>query len=58
MYTSGGIDSNKLYDFLEENITSKYDDKLIILDNASSHRNEKIKKLINEDNNILYSIPY
>lgn len=31
---------------------------MIILDNASSHRNEKIKNLINEDNNLLYSIPY
>ena len=32
--------------------------KLIILDNASSHRNEKIKKLVNKYNNILYAVPY
>jgi len=39
-------------------ITRKYKNKLIILDNASSHRNEKIKKLINKKNVLLYSIPY
>ena len=58
LYNKGGIDSERLHDFLEENITSKYDDKLIILDNASSHRNEKIKELVNEDNTLLYSVPY
>ena len=38
--------------------TKKYKNKLIILDNASSHRNEKIKELINKNNKLLYSIPY
>ncbi len=28
------------------------------MDNASSHRNEKIKRLVNENNHLLYSIPY
>lgn len=32
--------------------------KLIILDNACSHRNETIKELINKDNTLLYSVPY
>ena len=32
--------------------------KLIILDNASSHRNQQIKDLINKHNNILYAVPY
>ena len=39
-----------LYEFLETHITSKYKDKLIILDNASSHRNDKIKELVNKNN--------
>ena len=30
-----------------KNITSNYKNKLIILDNASSHRNAQIKELIN-----------
>jgi hypothetical protein len=44
--------------FLEDNITSIYKNKLIILDNASSHRNDKIKNKINKNNKVLYSCPY
>ena len=39
-------------------ITKKYKNKLIILDNASSHRNAKIKELVNKHNTLLYSVPY
>jgi transposase len=58
LYEKGGINTDRLIDFLEQNITSKLRNKLIILDNASSHRNEKIKALINKHNNILYAVPY
>ena len=58
LYEKGGIDSDRLSEFLENFITKKYKNKLIILDNASSHRNEKIKELINKKNKLLYSIPY
>jgi len=58
LYDKGGIDSNRLYDFLQEHITTKFKNKLIILDNASSHRNAKIKALVNKHNNLLYSVPY
>lgn len=58
LYDKGGINSERLYDFLQEHITNKYKNKLIIIDNASSHRNQKIKDLINKDNEILYSVPY
>jgi transposase len=44
--------------FLEEFITTKYKNKLIILDNASSHRNERIRELINKHNHVLYAVPY
>lgn len=43
---------------LETHITNKYKNKLIILDNASSHRNERIKELVNKHNKILYAVPY
>jgi len=36
---------DRLIEFLEHNITSKLRDKLIILDNASAHRNERIKTI-------------
>jgi hypothetical protein len=58
LYLKGGIDSNKLVEFLEKFITTKYKNKLIILDNASSHRNAKIKELVAKNNNLLYSVPY
>lgn len=48
LYDKGGINSERLYDFLQENITSKYKNKLIIMDNASSHRNQNIKDLVNK----------
>ena len=58
LYENGGINTDRLIDFLEQNITNKLRNKLIILDNASSHRNEKIKALVNKHNNILYAVPY
>jgi transposase len=58
LYEKGGINTDRLIDFLEQNITSKLRNKLIVLDNASSHRNEKIKALVNKHNNILYAVPY
>jgi len=50
LYDKGGIDSDRLYEFLEKYITKKYKNKLIILDNASSNRNAKIKELVNKHN--------
>ena len=58
LYEKGGIDSERLTEFLETYITEKYKNKLIILDNASSHRNDKIKQLVNKNNTLLYSVPY
>ena len=52
------MDSDRLTDFLKEYVTKKHKDKLIILDNASCHRNEGVKKVILENNNLLYSVPY
>jgi hypothetical protein len=57
-YEKGSIDSDRLYDFLEKNITSKYKNKIIVLDNAGTHRCQKIKDLINENNKLIYSVPY
>ena len=58
MYEKGGINTDRLIEFLEHNITSKLRNKLIILDNASAHRNERIKALVNKHNNLLYAVPY
>ena len=53
-----GINTDRLIDFFEKYITEKYKNKLIILDNASSHRNQRIKDLVNKHNNIMYDVPY
>ena len=58
LYEKNGINTDRLYEFLETHITNKYKNKLIILDNASSHRSNKIKELVNKNNKILYSVPY
>lgn len=41
--------TERLYSFLEKYITNNYKNKL---DNASYHRNEKIKELINRNNKL------
>jgi hypothetical protein len=40
LYEKRGINADRLYEFLKTHIMSEYKDKLIILDNASSHRND------------------
>ena len=44
LYEKSGIDSDRLYEFLEKHIITKYKNKLIILDNASSYFIFFIKK--------------
>ena len=39
-------------------VSGKYKNKLIVLDNDSSHRNKIVKDFINKDNKLLYSVPY
>ena len=58
MYEKCGINTDRLIEFLKHNITSKLRNKLIILDNASAHRNERIKALVNKHNNLLYAVLY
>ena len=58
LYEKGGINAERMVEFLEANITNKFKNKLIIIDNASSHRNPKVKEIINKDNHLLYGVPY
>jgi hypothetical protein len=58
LYDKGGIDTNRLSLFFEKFILHKYKNKLIVLDNVSSHRNAKIKELINKNNKQIHSVPY
>ena len=58
LYEKGGITADRLCAFLETHITSRFKNKLVILDNAISHRNDQIKELVNTQNHLLYSVPY
>lgn len=58
LYSKGGIDSERLIEFLDTYITNKYMNKVIVSDNASSHRNENVKYTIMKSNKLLYSVPY
>lgn len=59
MYEKGGMTKERLLDFLEKNIFSKYKNHLIILDNAGSHNNELIKNAITKSgNHYLFAVPY
>jgi len=58
LYEKGGINTERLVEFLQKFITEKYRNKLIILDNASAHKNDTIRDLVNKHNKLLYSVPY
>jgi transposase len=57
IYSKGGMDRNRLIEFLNKFLLEQKN-KLIILDNASCHRTEVVKDLIQLNNNLLYTIPY
>ena len=58
LYEKSGINTERLIEFLEKFITEKYKNKLIILDNAPAHKNERIREFVNRHNQLLYSVPY
>ena len=57
IYETGGIDGERLKEFMKKVLGTKKK-KLIIMDNASSHKNEAVKEFIEKDNYLLHSIPY
>ena len=59
LYEKGGMTKERLLEFLEKHIFTKYKNHLIILDNAGSHNNELIKNAITKSSNdYLFCIPY
>lgn len=49
----GGIKTDNIIEFYNENIKNKYTNHLIIMDNAVTHRSQRIKELIKNSNNHL-----
>ena len=59
LYEKGGMTKERLLEFLEKHIFTKYKNHLIILDNAGSHNNELIKNaILKSGNDYLFCIPY
>ena len=49
----------RFVEFLEDFVFEKYENHLIVLDNAGSHKNQYVKNSIEESNNkYLFSVPY
>lgn len=57
IYESGGITAQRLLDFLRQRF-AHHRNKLFVMDNASSHRNPEVRRYIERNNSLLYSVPY
>lgn len=59
LYEKGAVNAERLSDFIKEYITGKYEDHLIIMDNAMFHKSPEVKQAVAESNNtIQYTVPY
>jgi len=58
LYEKGGSDNSRLIEFVKKLIDKKKN-KLILMDNASCHRNQNVKDfIINSKNDFVYVLPY
>lgn len=58
LYKKGGIDHERLIEFLK-NVLKNRKNKLVLMDNASSHRNPQVKQFITKSkNDYLHIMPY
>lgn len=58
LYKKDGINHNRLIEFLDK-ILNNMKNKLVLMDNASSHRNPDVKKFIKDhENDYVYINPY
>jgi transposase len=59
LYEKGSVNAERLTTFINEYITGKYENNLIIMDNAMFHKSPAVKKAVAESNNIIqYTVPY
>jgi transposase len=58
LYEKGGTDHNRLIEFIDKVLGNKKK-KLILMDNASAHRNPEVQKyIIDKKNDYVYVLPY
>lgn len=59
MYEKGGMTGERMVEFINDFVQNKFENNLIIMDNAGSHRNIIVKEAVSATNNRLqYSVPY
>ncbi len=58
LYEEGAVNSERLTEFIKDNITNKYENQVIIMDNAGFHKTQVVKTEIEKRNKCLYTIPY
>jgi len=58
LYEEGAVNSERLTAFIAEHITPKYEDNVVIMDNAGFHKTQNVKQEIQKKNQFIYTIPY
>lgn len=59
LYEQGAVNSERLAEFITKNIKGKFQDHLIVMDNAMFHKSPEVKQAVAESNNtIQYTVPY
>jgi len=59
IYEKGAVNAERLVGFINEFITGKYENNLVIMDNAMFHKSPEVKKAVAESKNtIQYTVPY
>ena len=59
IYEKGAVNAERLIEFINEFIKGKYEDNLVIMDNAMFHKSPEVKKAIADSKNtIQYTVPY
>jgi len=58
LYEEGAVNSERLTEFIADNITAKYEDQVVVMDNAGFHKTQDVRKEIHKKNKYIYSIPY
>lgn len=58
LYEEGAVNSDRLTEFIRDNITEKFEDNIVIMDNAGFHKTQDVKQEIQKKNNFIYTVPY
>ena len=59
LFDDKGTTTERLESFLNDYVTGQYKNHLVIMDNAGAHRNELIRKTVEQNGNkLLYSVPF